>query len=66
MKTKTKSSAILTEQDFINAGYSPARAKKLSANPAFNWKAANGGKRAPLVTIHDPRFAPMPHLANLP
>lgn len=36
---------MLKEQDFINAGYTPARAKQLANNPAFNWKASNGGKR---------------------
>lgn len=36
---------INTYKDFINAGYSPARARALSADSNTNWKANNGGKR---------------------
>lgn len=35
----------LTKPDFLNAGYSPARAATLASEPATNWKAQGGGKR---------------------
>ena len=34
-----------TAADFENAGYSKADAARLAADPAKNWKAANGGAR---------------------
>ena len=37
-----------TAADFENAGYSRADSARLAADPATNWKAANGGKREPL------------------
>lgn len=36
----------LTPEDFRNAGHSRPESK--AADPSQNWKAANGGKRAPL------------------
>lgn len=45
-KHTAQSPRVNTQRDFINAGYSKARAAELSQSPAHNWKAANGGKRA--------------------
>jgi len=40
--------------DFINAGYSPSRARALSADSNTNWKAKNGGKRETSKTVPEP------------
>lgn len=43
-----------TYQDFINAGYSPARARALSADSNANWKARGGGERKTSKTVPEP------------
>lgn len=43
-----------TYEDFINAGYSPARARALSADSNTNWKAKNGGKRKTSKAVPEP------------
>lgn len=42
----------LIAEDFENAGYSKAAAARKAATVAENWKAADGGKRAPLNLAH--------------
>ena len=42
----------LIAKDFENAGYSKADAARKAADVAESWKAADGGKRAPLNLSH--------------
>lgn len=44
-----------TYEDFLNAGYSPARARALSADSNTNWKAKNGGKRKTEKAVPEPK-----------